>query len=148
MPSQLELGMAPPNISNPIPLYQSTASPQLPYDTGLPLAAQHQPYSIGIATHTNNDSSPSAYLNSKETTPNPSFWIPGSHPNMEHSSNSSTSCPTIQSHQLDVPIAASQTQLAVQGIIQDYGDMHPFFESIDDRKSYIGSKDACESRYV
>ncbi|PKI63191.1 LOB domain-containing protein 27-like [Punica granatum] len=145
VPSQLELGMAPPNNANALQLYQPTASTQPPYNNALPLAAlPPQSYSNGTIIPTNNDSSPSSYLDSKEGTPNPSLWIQSSYTNTNSGNNNSRSCPTIQP-QLVGPIAASQTSLAVQGIIQDYEDMHPFFESIDDRQSYIGSKDACES---
>lgn len=140
VPSQLELGMAPPSNGNNLPLYQSTASPQ----QALPLAAmppqQHQSYAGGTIIPASNDRPPFAYIDSKENTSNPSFCIQNSYTN-----TSSSGCPTIQP-QLAGPITASQTHLAMQGIIQDYEDMHPFFESIDDRQSYIGSKEACESR--
>ncbi|KAK4767894.1 hypothetical protein SAY87_003035 [Trapa incisa] len=148
VPSQLDLGMAPPSNGNPLPLYQSNASPQ----QVLPLAAmpqqhQHQSYSGGILLSANNIERPHfADLDPKETAQNPSFWIQSSYTstNTNSSNNNSNGCPTIQP-QLPGPITASQTQLAMQGIIHDYEDMHPFFESIDDRQSYIGSKEASES---
>lgn len=151
VPSQLELGMAPPNNVNPLPFYQSTTSTQPAYSNAAPVAAlppqQHQSYPGGIVVPANNDRSPFTYIDSKDNTSNSSLWIQNSYPNMNNS-NSSSSCPTTQLQQGMGTGAASETQLAMQGIIQDYEDMHPFFESIDDRQSYIGSKDACESRYA
>ncbi|KAK9278208.1 hypothetical protein L1049_027769 [Liquidambar formosana] len=32
-----------------------------------------------------------------------------------------------------------------QGAAQDYDEIHPFFDTIDDRQSYIDSKEAYES---
>ncbi|KAJ0049276.1 hypothetical protein Pint_15295 [Pistacia integerrima] len=122
--SQLELGMAPPN--NSLSLFSHT--PQLPasYNNAppLPLSQHHHSYSD------NNNST--SYMDSKDNVAN-STWI--QHQYATATNNNSNSI-AIQSHQS----AASQPL-----VVHDYDEMHPFFDTIDDRQSYIYSKEAYDS---
>ena len=123
-PSQLELGMAPPN--NPLPLFNQVAQP---YTTvsAMPVSLQ-QSYSTS-----NNIGHSSSYLDSKENMENNSLWI--QHPFLATNN--------IQSQWL----APNSLPLALQQeVVQDYDEIHPFFDTIDDRQSYIDSKEAYDSR--
>ncbi|KAK3226058.1 hypothetical protein Dsin_005920 [Dipteronia sinensis] len=120
VPSQLELGMAPPN--NALSLFNH--APQ-PYNAvaaaALPIAQQHS-YS--------NNSYSSTYIDSKDNMSN-SMWV--QHPYATNNNNNSM---------------AIQSQLVSgiqQEVVHDYDEMHPFFDTIDDRQSYIDSKEAYES---
>ncbi|KAH8487069.1 hypothetical protein Peur_069568 [Populus x canadensis] len=109
VPSQLELGMAPPQ----------------------PCLAQQYSYSIAGS----NTGYTSNYLDSNDNAGN-SLW--GQHP---YATNYNiNSMPIIQSQ-----LAASQPLATQQEIVQDYDEMHPFFDSIDDRQSYIETKEPYES---
>ncbi|XP_040988570.1 LOB domain-containing protein 27 [Juglans microcarpa x Juglans regia] len=126
MTSQLELGMAPP--SNSLSLFNHT--PQ-PYNVvpALPVTQQQQSYSNSSKAGYNS----SAFMDTKDNTANP-FWVQHSFAN-----NNNNSMATFQSQ-----LAASQP-LAIQQVVQDYDEMRPFFDTIDDRQSYIDSKEAYES---
>ncbi|XP_059444749.1 LOB domain-containing protein 27-like isoform X2 [Corylus avellana] len=127
--SQLELGMAPP--SNGLSLFNHT-TPQ--HYNAVPAAAlpvpQQQSYSNsskGVYT--------SGYMDAKDINVANSFWA--QQPNYANNNNNSMA---IQS-QLVVP----QQQTIQQEVVQDYDELHPFFDTIDDRQSYIDSKEAYES---
>lgn len=128
--SQLELGMAPP--SNDLPLFNHT--PQ-PYNAvpALPVTQQHS-YSNGSKSGYN-----SASMNMKDNVANP-FWV--QHPYANNNNNCNNSM-AIQSQ-----LVVSQPLAIQQEEVQDYDEMHPFFDTIDDRQSYIDSKEAYESRYI
>ncbi|XP_044477478.1 LOB domain-containing protein 27-like [Mangifera indica] len=117
VPSQLELGMAPPNNnnSNSLPLFNQTPH-------ALPLS--------GSYSSINNNSTTD--MDSKDNAVN-SMWI--QHQYATPTTNNSNSI-AIQSHQ---PLAIQQE------VIHDYDEMHPFFDTIDDRQSYIDSKEAYDS---
>jgi hypothetical protein len=99
-----------------------------------PCLAQQYSYSI-VGSNTGYSSN---YLDSNDNAGN-SLW--GQHP---YATNYNiNSMPIIQSQ-----LAASQPLATQQEIVQDYDEMHPFFDSIDDRQSYIETKEPYESRYV
>ncbi|TXG50403.1 hypothetical protein EZV62_022927 [Acer yangbiense] len=123
VPSQLELGMAPPN--NALSLFNHSPQQQ-PYNAAAlqPIAQQHS-YS--------NNSYSSTYIDSKDNISN-SMWI--QYPYATNNNNNSM---------------AIQSQLVSgiqQEVVHDYDELHPFFDTIDDRQSYIDSKEAYESRYT
>lgn len=142
--SQLELGMAPP--SNALPLFNHSAAQ--PYAamsvSGLPVTQQHA-YSNSSNVVYNN--SAAAYMDSKDNSNNVvvnPLWVQ-QHPysNGTSNSNNNNNSMVIQSQ-----LVASQQPVAMQQeVVQDYDEMHPFFDTIDDRQSYIDSKEAYESRY-
>lgn len=134
VPSQLELGMAPPN--NSLSLFNHTPQQPPSYNNApaLPLSQHHHSYSDN---NSYNDNS-TTYMDSKENVAN-SMWI--QHQYATATNNSSNSI-AIQSHQL----VASQPLAIQQEVVHDYDEMHPFFDTIDDRQSYIESKDAYDSR--
>ncbi|KAK0587025.1 hypothetical protein LWI29_016291 [Acer saccharum] len=121
VPSQLELGMAPPN--NALSLFNH-APEQQPYNAVSalqPIAEQHS-YS--------NNSYSSTYIDSKDNISN-SMWV--QYPYATNNNNNSM---------------AIQSQLVSgiqQEVVHDYDELHPFFDTIDDRQSYIDSKEAYES---
>ncbi|EEF52104.1 LOB domain-containing protein 27 [Ricinus communis] len=121
--SQLELGMAPPN--NALSLFGHTSTPQ-PYNvSGMPVSQQHS-YS-----NSSNAGYSSGYLDSKDH-----LWV--QHP-YATTNNNNTNSMAIQSQ-----LVASQP-LAIQQVVQDYDEIHPFFDTIDDRQSYIDSKEPYDS---
>ncbi|XP_059643368.1 LOB domain-containing protein 27-like [Cornus florida] len=129
--SQLQLGMAPP--SNVLPLFHQDA-PQ-PYNVGsaLPVAASQFSYS-----NANNVAYNSGFIDTKDNNAgNNAFWIQHPYGNGNNSNNNQL---TMQSQ-----MAASQSLTVQQEAAQDYDEMHPFFDTIDDRQSYIDSKEAYES---
>ena len=98
-----------------------------------PCLAQQYSYSI-IGS---NIGCSSNYLDSNDNIGN-SLW--GQHP---YATNYDTnSMPIIQSQ-----LVASQP-LAAQQEVQNYDEMHSFFDTIDDRQSYIETKEPYESRCV
>ncbi|XP_044486681.1 LOB domain-containing protein 27-like [Mangifera indica] len=134
VPSQLELGigMAPPN-NNSLSLFNHT-----------PQQHQHQPsYNNAPAAalpYTNNSNS-GTYMDSKDNVAH-SMWIQHQYATATNNINSNSSIP-IQPHQF----VASQS-LALQQqqeVVHDYDEIHPFFDTIDDRQSYIDSKEAYDS---
>ncbi|XP_061358832.1 LOB domain-containing protein 27-like [Gastrolobium bilobum] len=135
--SQLELGMAPRTNANAnananaLPLFNHTPQPQTYNNTvaALSLSQQHS-YSNSNSVDYNP-----LYMDSKDNATNP-LWL--QHPYANNNSNS-IGMPT--------QLVASQSQpLAIQQeVVEDYDEMHPFFDTIDDRQSYIYSKEAYES---
>ncbi|GMJ15121.1 ASYMMETRIC LEAVES 2-like 29, SIDECAR POLLEN, LOB domain-containing protein 27 [Hibiscus trionum] len=113
VPSQLELGMAPPN--NGIQFFNHT----YPAVSDVPVSMQH------------------SYSNS-----NNSLCV--QHPFLDTNNNSSNGnqLMAIQS-QLLAP--NSETLVMQQEVLQGYDEIHPFFESIDDRQSFIDTKEAYDS---
>ncbi|XVF54237.1 hypothetical protein PTKIN_Ptkin05aG0164400 [Pterospermum kingtungense] len=147
--SQLELGMAPP--SNALPLFNQVP-PQPAYNNNnnnnnnlsanAMSVSMQQPYSTASENVGYNSSS--NYADSKENVGNNNncLWI--QHPFLGTNNNSSPM--GIQSQQLLVPNSQPLAHHHVQQeIVQDYNEIHPFFDTIDDRQSYIDSKDAYES---
>lgn len=141
MTSQLELGMAPPNNNNNTISLLNHSTPQ-PYNDNnvIPVTQQQQqPYS----NRSVDDAYTSAYdIDSKETiTAANALWDQNPFANNNCSNNNAE---TVQS-ELGVP-----QSLAIEPEdAQDYDELHPFFDTIDDRQSYIDSKEAYDSsRYI
>ncbi|KAJ6411642.1 hypothetical protein OIU84_008260 [Salix udensis] len=96
-----------------------------------PCLAQQYSYSI-IGSNIGYSSN---YLDSNDNVGN-SLW--GQHP---YATNYDTnSMPIIQSQ-----LVASQPLASQQEEVQNYDEMHPFFDTIDDRQSYIETKEPYES---
>ncbi|PPS08607.1 hypothetical protein GOBAR_AA12044 [Gossypium barbadense] len=118
----LELGMAPSN--NALPLFNQVT---------------HQPYTMQNTYSSSDIDSPP-----KDNVENNSLWI--QHLFLDtnnHGTNNNDSPIAIQSQLLvpnSEPLADTQHQ-----VVQDYDEIHPFFDSIDDRQSYIDTKDAEDS---
>jgi hypothetical protein len=130
--SQLELGMAPP--SNGLSLFNHTTPPQ--NYNAMPAAALHVPQQ---QSYSNDSKGVYGYMDAKDINVANSFWV--QQPNYANNNNNPMA---IQSHELVV----SQQQTIQQEVVQDYDELHPFFDTIDDRQSYIDSKEAYESRYI
>ncbi|KAJ6688062.1 LOB DOMAIN-CONTAINING PROTEIN 27-RELATED [Salix koriyanagi] len=96
-----------------------------------PCLAQQYSYSI-IGSNIGYSSN---YLDSNDNVGN-SLW--GQHP---YATNYDTSSmPIIQSQ-----LVASQPLASQQEEVQNYDEMHPFFDTIDDRQSFIETKEPYES---
>ena len=81
-------------------------------------------------------------MDSKENNAVNSLWVQQP-PYNNSSSNINNSNPMVMQSQL----INSQPLIIQQDCgTQDYDEMHPFFDTIDDRQSYIASKEAYESR--
>ena len=131
MASQLELGMGLP--TNALPLFNQVPQPYTNV-SAMPVSMHHS-YSIS-----NNVGYSSSYV---ENVGNNSFCI--QHPFLTTNSNSSNNgSPMAIQSQLLVP--NSQPLAVQQEVVQDYDEIHPFFDTIDDRQSYIDSKEAYDSR--
>ncbi|OMO76759.1 hypothetical protein CCACVL1_15447 [Corchorus capsularis] len=137
IPSQLELGMAPPSNNNNIALPLFNQVPQHNYNS-LPVSMQHS-----YSNSSNNLGYSSSYSDSKENIAANSLWVShGFAPNND-SDNNSINPMAIQSHHQQL---LSPHPLAVQQeVVHDYDEIHPFFDTIDDRQSYMDSKEAYES---
>jgi hypothetical protein len=142
--SQLELGMA-PRSSNALAHFNQTPQPQS-YNinnnntVAAPLSVSQQ-HSYSNSNSVDYNNSP-LYMDSKDNATNPNLWI-----QCPYTSNNSNSI-TMQPHQL---IASESQPLSSvqQGVVEDnYDEMHSFFDTVDDRQSYIYSKEAYESRYI
>lgn len=141
--SQLELGMAAPCSSNALTLFNHTTTQPQTYNNNTVAAAplsvsQQHSYSNSNSVDYNN--SP-LYMDSKDNNAtNPNLWI-----QCPYTNNNSNSI-IMQPHQL----VASESQplsSVQQGVVEDnYDEMHSFFDTVDDRQSYIYSKEAYESR--
>ncbi|XP_030458147.1 LOB domain-containing protein 27 [Syzygium oleosum] len=122
VPSQLELGMAPPNGA--LPLFHH---PQQQYSAvaALPAPQNHCGDNGGVAGYDN-----SSDMVPKDNVEN-ALWMQNQYANYDNSN-------TIQ-------MAASQPMGVQQEIVQDYNELQPFFDTIDDAQSYMDSKEACDS---
>ncbi|KAL2321922.1 hypothetical protein Fmac_026301 [Flemingia macrophylla] len=130
--SQLELGMT-PRTNNALQLFNHTSQPQPQphtYNTvsaALSVSQQQHSYSNSNSVDYN-----SLYLDSKDNTTNP-LWV--QYPYANNNSNS-----------LGMETQFSSQPLAIQpNVVEDYDEIHPIFDSVDDRQSYIYSKEAYES---
>ncbi|KAI4343822.1 hypothetical protein L6164_011128 [Bauhinia variegata] len=111
-----------------LPLFNHTPHPETyPTMAAFPVS-QQQSYSNGNSVAYN-----SLYMDSKDNVPNP-LWV--QHPYANNNSNSMIMQPQLVS---------SQPRAVQQGIVEDYDEMHSFFDTIDDRQSYTYSKEAYES---
>ncbi|OVA09100.1 hypothetical protein BVC80_9097g197 [Macleaya cordata] len=127
--SQLQLGTGGPN--NALPLFQH--HPYQPFsamETGNS-PANHHSFSNG----NNAGYSAMDYIDNKDNMMNP-LWV--QHPYINNNNN-----PMAIQSQLMAAQAIPLQQLAE--VPQDYDEMPTFFDTIDDRQSYIDSKDHYES---
>ncbi|KNA23436.1 hypothetical protein SOVF_024820 [Spinacia oleracea] len=135
--SQLQLGMAPP-INNDLscyPLNTLVHEQQYNSDNMVPVSQNHS-YSSSSSPYN------SGYFDVKETVLN-SMWIQqqGGDDNNNSSDNDNGNVMPIQS-QL---VVTSESTANQQDAFQDYNDMHPYFDTVDDRQSYIDSKETYDS---
>lgn len=134
--SKLQLGMAPPtaNNNNLLSFYDNPVTPpppsQHPYVNTLPAAAIpiSQNYSYSSSNSPYNST---AYFDSKDNIAANSMWI--QQPLPENINN----VMPLQAQQLIIPDE--------QEVFEDYEEMQPYFDTIDDRQSYVDSKDAYDS---
>ncbi|XP_059306714.1 LOB domain-containing protein 27-like [Lycium ferocissimum] len=144
--SQIQLGMPPPAVvaaclpppqhanGNGLTLFHQDA-PSQQYNAAANAALPVQSY----PSYSNN--SYGAYNNTtfvdpKENNAVNSLWIQQSYGNNVCNNNTMI----IQSQ-----LPGSQTIVVPQEVTQDYDEIHPFFDTIDDRQSYIDSKEAYDS---
>ncbi|PHT47828.1 LOB domain-containing protein 22 [Capsicum baccatum] len=135
--SQIQLGMPPPAI---------VAAPPPANGNGLTLFHQDAPSQYNVASNATlpvqsypsySNNSYAAFVDPKENNVVNSLWIQQSYGNSVCNNNT-----MIMQSQLP----ASQTIVVPQEVTQDYDDIHhPFFDTIDDRQSYIDSKEAYDS---
>ncbi|XP_050379228.1 LOB domain-containing protein 27-like [Argentina anserina] len=142
--SQLELGMAPPNNNNnTISLFNHSTPQAYDNNNAIPHASpvtqqQQQPYS-----NKSDDAYTSAYdIDSKQNfTAENVLWEHYHFTTNDSSINeNSDNAETVQTQ-----FCVSQTVAFESGDAQDYDELHPFFDTIDDRQSYVDSKEAYES---
>ncbi|KAK2999213.1 hypothetical protein RJ639_022661 [Escallonia herrerae] len=120
--SQLQLGMAPPSLSvqnlNPM--------------AALPNASHYSYSDSGMAGYNT-----ASYMDSKDNSLVNSLWAQQAY---IHESNKIDNPITMQSHLIATEMPVQQEAAHV------YNDeIHPFFDTIDDRQSYIDSKEAYDS---
>ncbi|XP_006367708.1 LOB domain-containing protein 27-like [Solanum tuberosum] len=137
--SQIQLGMPPP-VSAPTPangngltLFHHQDVPNSQYNVAANAALPVQSY----PSYSNNNFAAynnTTFVDPKENNTVNSLWIQQSYGNNVCNNN-------IMQSQLP----ASQTILVPQEVNQDYDEIHPLFDTIDDRQSYIESKDPYES---
>ncbi|MBA0678119.1 hypothetical protein Goari_019481 [Gossypium aridum] len=120
--SQLELGMAPSN--NALPLFNQVT---------------HQPYTMQNTYSSSDIDSPP-----KDNVENNSLWIQHLFLDTNNHGTSNNDSPIAIQSQLLVPNSEPLADTQHQ-VVQDYDEIHPFFDSIDDRQSYIDTKDAEDS---
>ncbi|KAK7388995.1 hypothetical protein VNO78_23826 [Psophocarpus tetragonolobus] len=125
--SQLELGMT-PCTNNALPLFNHHSQQPHTYNDTVSQQQQHS-YSSSNSIDYN-----SLYLDSKDNVTNPNLWL--QYPYANNNSNSVG---------MQTPLVSSQPLPIQPGGIEDYDDMPPIFDSVDDRQSYIYSKEAYES---
>ncbi|GLT46394.1 hypothetical protein SLA2020_201480 [Shorea laevis] len=130
VPSQLELGMAPPcnaalSLFNP--------SLQQSYDDhvagALPITQQQQHQQQHSYSHINSISYGSSYIDSKDNVTN-SLWLQDPDNNATNNNSNNSIQMAIQSQ-----MATAQPLAVQQEVLHDYDEIHPFFDPIDDRQS-------------
>lgn len=137
--SQIQLGMLPPGVAAPPPTNGVNAN-------GLTLFHQDMPSQYNAAlpvqsypSYSNNNYaaySNTTFVDPKENNAVNSLWIQQSYGNSVCNNNTM------------IMQSPSQPIVVPQEATQEYDDIHPFFDPIDDRQSYINSKEAYDSRYT
>lgn len=136
--SQLELGMG-PRSSNSLTLFNNTPQPQNYNTVAAPLSVSQQ-HSYSNSNSMDYNNSP-LYMDSKDNVMNPNLWLQCPY------TNSNGNSITMQPHQLITSESQQPLSSVQQGVVEDnYDEMHSFFDTVDDRQSYIYSKEAYESR--
>nr|GMC72149.1 LOB domain-containing protein 27-like [Ipomoea batatas] len=146
----LQLGTLPPPLpisppTNGFTLFHQDPSPQY-CNAAAPVTAFPVSHPSSYSNATNaayNTSNATAYVNSKDNNNINSLWIQQHFANSNTNNNNNTSNPMMMQPQMGSaqPITIQQEEEN----IQDYDEIHPFFDTIDDRQSYIDSKEAYES---
>lgn len=124
--SQLQLGMAPPGNTS-VALIQQEDQPQ--YNV---VTAQ----ASSCSTNINGD------FYNKECNDVDSLWM--QQQTYSYSNNNNNNNYMVMQSQM----TTSQPISIPQELVQDLNEMHSFFDNVDDRQSYIGSKEVYESRYI
>ncbi|KAF7806149.1 LOB domain-containing protein 27-like [Senna tora] len=129
--SQLELGMVPRN-NYAFPLFNHTTNQQT-YNTVPPFPFSQQD------SYCNSNSVPynSIYMDSKDNVTTNPLWL--QQPCEDNNSNS------MAMHSQSQLVASTTTRHQQEVHEEYYDEMNPFFDTIDDRQSYIYSKEAYES---
>ncbi|OMO96590.1 hypothetical protein CCACVL1_04878 [Corchorus capsularis] len=130
--SQLQLGMPLPaavtDQANTLPLFNQLRHPNYTDSAAASLSSYSN-------TNTNTNTNSNNVGNNSSST----SYIHGSninqHPFVTNNINSSCSMAIQPHHPLSLPLQQEQ-------LVQDYDEIHHFFDSIDDRQSYIESKEA------
>ncbi|XP_009777754.1 LOB domain-containing protein 27-like [Nicotiana tabacum] len=146
--SHIQLGMPPPPaVAAPPPppqpdngngltlFHQGTPSQQYNAavnDNALPVQSYPSYSNNSYAAYNNN----TTFVDPKENNAVNSLWIQQSYGNSAYNSNT-----MIMQSQLP----SSQAISVPPEVTQDYDEIHPFFDTIDDRQSYIDSKEAYDS---
>ncbi|KAL2465297.1 LOB domain-containing protein 27 [Abeliophyllum distichum] len=125
--SQLQLGMGPPGNALTL-LHQD--NPTYDVMTALPI--------VPHATYSNhgNPGYNTEYLEAKENNVVDSLWIQQPYSNSNNDNNSMV---------MQSQLSMAQPLSVQQETAQDYDEIYPFFDTIDDRQSYIDSKEVSES---
>ncbi|KAL2474232.1 LOB domain-containing protein 27 [Abeliophyllum distichum] len=125
--SQLQLGMGPPGNALTL-LHQD--NPTYDVMTALPI--------VPHATYSNhgNPGYNTEYLEAKENNVVDSLWIQQPYSNSNNDNNSMV---------MQSQLSMAQPLSVQQETAQDYDEIYPFFDTIDDRQSYIDSKEVYES---
>ncbi|WVZ10444.1 hypothetical protein V8G54_014974 [Vigna mungo] len=124
--SQLELGMTPCTNNNALPLFNHHTPQPNTYNNNVTAFSVSQQHSY---SNSNSMDYSSLYLDSKDNAINP-LWV-----DQYPCSNNDNSVGMLSSQPLPIQ----------QNVVEDYVDMPPIFDSLDDRQSYIYSKEAYES---
>ncbi|XP_009588931.1 LOB domain-containing protein 27-like [Nicotiana tomentosiformis] len=135
--SQIQLGMPPPPPPPPQPangngltlFHQDAPSQQY---NALPVQSYPSYSNNSYAAYNNN----TTFVDPKDNNAVNSLWIQQSYGNRACNNNT-----MIMQSQLP----ASQAISVPPEVTQDYDEIHPFFDTIDDRQSYIDSKEAYDS---
>ncbi|CAN4088161.1 unnamed protein product [Withania somnifera] len=139
--SHVQLAMPPPTAplpanganGNGLTLFHQDAPSQYNFATNAVLSVQSYPsYSNNTYAAYNNTN----LVDPKENNAFNSLWIQQSYSNGVCNNNT-----MIMPSQLP----SSQTIVVPQEVTQDYDEIHPFFDTIDDRQSYIDSKETYDS---
>ncbi|KAL9326451.1 hypothetical protein ACSQ67_007096 [Phaseolus vulgaris] len=127
--SQLELGMTPCTNNNALSLFNHHTLQPNTYNNNVTALSVSQQHSY---SNSNSMDYSSLYLDSKDNAINP-LWVQYPCSNNDNSIGMQT------------PLVSSQPLAIQQNVVEDYVDMPPIFDSVDDRQSYIYSKEPYES---
>ncbi|XP_055825654.1 LOB domain-containing protein 27-like [Solanum dulcamara] len=142
--SQIQLGMPPPGVvaaspstnganGNGLTLFHQDVTSQYNAAVNAALPVQSYPSYLNNNYVSYNNTT---FVDPKENNAVTSLWIQQSYGNNVCNNNT-----MIMQSQL----TPSQTIVVPQDVTQDYDGIHPFFDPIDGRQSYIDSKEAYDS---
>ncbi|XP_019197230.1 PREDICTED: LOB domain-containing protein 27 [Ipomoea nil] len=139
------LPISPPTNAPGFSLFHQDPPPQYCNAAAFPVS---HPSSYSNAAY--NTSNATTYVNSKDNNNINSLWIQQHFTNSNsntnnNNNNNNTVNPMMMQPQMGSGTAQPITIQQQEENIQDYDEIHPFFDTIDDRQSYIDSKEAYES---